>query len=327
MRRFVKTGWFKALMILLAILIIFVILAAVLGARSSPASAVAGTAEQPFARVTSVLGRGFEEIGHFFTRSSTYEKRIDELEGQVTQYQKELADYQETKEKLSNYESFDDLKAEHPDYQAKAATVIGKDSSNFFGTFILNKGQANGIRVNDPVICGQGQLVGVVTKVTPTYCVVTTILDPNLNASAYEIRTGENGYVTNDASLRRKGYCMLAGLDRTTQINKGGVVCTAGIGGIYPRDLVIGTVIDVRDSKRDISSYAVIKPNVKISEVSSVLIITHFSGQGISVASDLSDEQQSAEEPGISSGSISDVRRTGTNALTNTRPTSATAVQ
>lgn len=319
MRKFVKTVWFRILMILLAICILFVILAAVLGSRSSPASVVAGTAAEPFEYVGSVLGRGFRQIGLLFTRPSTYEREIKNLQNQVTGYQKELADYQETKEKLANYEAFEDLQAQHKDYKVKAASVIGKDAANNYGTFILDRGSASGVKVNDPVIYGRGQLIGVVTKVAPSYCVVTTILDPSINASAYEVRTAENGYVTNNSSLKRKGYCMLAGLDRTTQIQKGGVVCTAGIGGIYPRDLVLGTVIDVEDSSRDISSYAVIKPNVKISQISQVLIITSFKGQGISVASDLSAEQAQAEEPGIARGSTSgNARTTSTRAITTT---------
>ena len=328
MRRFVKTVWFRIIMILLAVCILFVVLAAVLGARSSPASAVAGTAAQPFQYVGSVLGRGFRQIGLFFTRPSTYEKEIEQLQNQVTGYQKELADYQETKEKLSNYEAFEDLQSQHKDYKVKSATIIGKDAANYYGTFILDRGQVNGIKVNDPVICGQGQLVGVVTKGAPTYCVVTTILDPNIKASAYEVRTGENGYMTNSPSLKRKGYCMMAGLDRTTQVSRGGVVSTAGIGGIYPRDLIIGTVVDVKDNKRDVSSYAIVRPNVKISQISQVLIITSFYGQGISVASDLSAEQGQAEAPGISNSKPSAVQRTGTNALSTTvRPGTLNTVE
>ncbi|MBQ9067091.1 MAG: hypothetical protein IJ133_06175 [Clostridia bacterium] len=291
MRRFFKTAWFKILMILLAVLVVFVVLAAVLGVRSSPATAVAGAASQPFSYVGSVLGRGFQQIGHFFVRSSTYEKEIQELQDQVTGYQKELADYQETKEKLSNYEAFDDLSKEHPDYKVCSATIIGKDAANNYCTFVVDRGEASGVKVNDPVICGRGQLVGVVTKVAPTYCVVSTILDPNINTSAQEIRTRENGYVTNTPDLARKGFCRLSGLDRGTQVSKGGVVVTAGIGGIYPRDLVIGTVQSVQDDKHDISSYAVIKPNVKIEEIGQVLILLSFEGQGISVSADLSDAQ------------------------------------
>ena len=296
---FVKTLWFRILAVILGLLIIFLILAAVLGSKSSPLSATVGTVTQPLSRVTSVLGNGFSAIGHFFTRSSTYEKQIKDLEGKVISAQKDLADYEETKQKLQSYEDFLGIKEEHPDYQVISATVIGKDSANNFTTFVFNKGSVSGVKVNDPVIYGDGQLVGVVTKVAPTYCVVSTILDPKVSISAYELRTRESGYVTNDADIVKKGFCRLSGLDKNTKVAKGGVVATAGVGGIYPRDLIIGTVREVKSGDKDISSYAVIEPNIDVTQLNEALIMIGFEGQGIAVTYDEDAEGADAESPEV----------------------------
>ncbi|MBQ8063100.1 MAG: rod shape-determining protein MreC [Clostridia bacterium] len=299
MKGFVKTLWFRILAVILGLLIIFLILAAVLGSKSSPLSATVGTVTQPLSRVTSVLGNGFSAIGHFFTRSSTYEKQIKDLEGKVISAQKDLADYEETKQKLQSYEDFLGIKEEHPDYQVISATVIGKDSANNFTTFVFNKGSVSGVKVNDPVIYGDGQLVGVVTKVAPTYCVVSTILDPKVSISAYELRTRESGYVTNDADIVKKGFCRLSGLDKNTKVAKGGVVATAGVGGIYPRDLIIGTVREVKSGDKDISSYAVIEPNIDVTQLNEALIMIGFEGQGIAVTYDEDAEGADAESPEV----------------------------
>lgn len=298
---FVKTVWFRILAVLLGVLIILLILAAVLGSKSSPLTATVGTATQPLSRVTAVLGNGFSQIGHFFTRSSTYEQRISDLEAKVISSEKQLADYEETKQKLESYENFLGIKEEHPDYQVISATVIGKDSANNFTTFVFNKGSASGVKVNDPVIYGDGQLVGVVTKVAPTYCVVSTILDPKISISAYDIRTRESGYITNDANIVKKGYCRLSGLDRNTKISKGSVICTAGVGGIYPRDLIIGTVRDVKNGDTDISAYAVIEPNIDVTDLNEALIMTGFEGQGIAVTYDDEAEGADADSPEVQS--------------------------
>ena len=299
MKGFVKTLWFKILAVILALLVIFLILAAVLGSKSSPLTATAGTVTQPLSRVTSVLGNGFSSIGHFFTRSSTYERRIDDLEHKLVSAQKQLADYEETKQKLESYEDFLGIKEEHPDYQVISATVIGKDSANNFTTFVFNKGAASGVKVNDPVIYGDGQLVGVVTKVAPTYCVVSTVLDPKISISAYELRSRESGYVTNDADIVKKGYCRLSGLDRNTKIAKGGVICTAGVGGIYPRDLIIGTVREVKNDDADISAYAIIQPNIDVTELNEALIMIGFEGQGVAVTYDEEAEGAEADSPEV----------------------------
>lgn len=298
---FVKTLWFKILAVIMGILIIFLILAAVLGSKSSPLSATAGTVTQPLSRVTSVLGNGFSNIGHFFTRSSTYEKRIEDLEGKVISAQKQLADYEETKQKLESYENFLGIKEQHPDYQVISATVIGKDSANNFTTFVFNKGAVSGVKVDDPVIYGDGQLVGVVTKVAPTYCVVSTILDPNISISAYEVRTRESGYITNDADIVKKGFCRLSGLDRKTKVSKGSVIATAGVGGIYPRDLIIGTVREIQNDEKDISAYAVIEPNIDVTQMTEALIMTGFEGQGIAATYDDGAEGADADSPEVQS--------------------------
>ena len=316
---FVKTLWFKILAVIMGILIIFLILAAVLGSKSSPLSATAGTVTQPLSRVTSVLGNGFSNIGHFFTRSSTYEKRIDDLEGKVISAQKQLADYEETKQKLESYENFLGIKEQHPDYQVISATVIGKDSANNFTTFVFNKGSVSGVKVDDPVIYGDGQLIGVVTKVAPTYCVVSTILDPKISISAYEVRTRESGYITNDADIVKKGFCRLSGLDRKTKVSKGSVIATAGVGGIYPRDLIIGTVREIQNDEKDISAYAVIEPNIDVTQMTEALIMTGFEGQGIAATYDDGAEGEDAASPEVQSNP----NRTTTDTAASTESTTA----
>ncbi|MBQ5579633.1 MAG: rod shape-determining protein MreC, partial [Clostridia bacterium] len=266
-----------------------------------------------------VLGNGFSNIGHFFTRSSTYERRIDDLEGKVISAQKQLADYEETKQKLESYENFLGIKEQHPDYQVISATVIGKDSANNFTTFVFNKGSVSGVKVDDPVIYGDGQLIGVVTKVAPTYCVVSTILDPKISISAYEVRTRESGYITNDADIVKKGFCRLSGLDRKTKVSKGSVIATAGVGGIYPRDLIIGTVREIQNDEKDISAYAVIEPNIDVTQLTEALIMIGFEGQGVAATYDDGAEGADADSPEVQSNP----NRATTDAAASTESTSA----
>ncbi len=69
------------------------------------------------------------------------------------------------------------------------------------------------------------------------------------------------------------------GLSTSTDITAGGIVCTSGVGGIYPRDLIVGTVVDIVDGTVDISASAVIEPGVDFDEITDVFIITDFDGQ------------------------------------------------
>ena len=187
-------------------------------------------------------------------------------------------DYEEVVYKNAFYKEFLELKEEHEDYEFAEAAVIGRDSADKFSTLTLNRGSAGGIAVNDPVIYGK-YLVGVVASVTPTQCVVNTILNPSVNVSAYETRTREVSYVTTTTQLSDEGHCSFTNLSAGTAVTDGGIVCTAGVGGVYPSDLIIGTVVDIVDASVDISASAIIEPGVDFSQLTDVFIITDFNGQ------------------------------------------------
>jgi len=286
MRRFLKSRWFKVLLILFVVLFIGTIYAAVSRNGASPFSSATGAIFEPLQRASSFIGDGFKKMGSKFTSSSTYEKQIIDMQEQVENYQKQLIDYEQTKQKVKLYEDFLGVKETHSDFKVEPATVIGRDAANAFYSIVLNKGTSDGIEKNDPVICGNGQIIGVVSKVGTTYCVVSTVFDPSVKISAYEVRTRETGFSTTNVELSRDKFCRLSGLNRNTAIATGGIVCTSGVGGIYPRDLVIGTVKEVKNDSHDISSYAIIIPGFDITRLEDALIITDFDGQGVYVSED-----------------------------------------
>ena len=119
-------------------------------------------------------------------------------------------------------------------------------------------------------------LVGVVEKVYPDYSVVKTVLDSSFNVSAYEIISGEISYVTGNGKLATEGKCKMANLSSSTNIAYGSIICTAGIGGTVPKGLVIGTVTSVEEEATDISSYAVIEPEVSIDDLTDCIVVKNF---------------------------------------------------
>lgn len=281
MRLFFSSKRFKILISVLAALLLGAIFAVTSKNGSSPLSSIVGTVFSPVHRLSAYVSEQMGDFSGAFVSSSTYAKRVDELEKQIEQYQQKLIDYEKYKQKIEIYEEFLDVKEENPDFVFEPGTIIGRDASDLFYSFVLNKGSSDGVSVNAPVISGR-YLVGIVVRVTPFNCVVNTILDPKVNVGAYEVRTRETGFVTSTVELSKDAQCRLSGLVRTTSIASGGIVCTSGVGGVYPRDLIIGTVKEIRDDEHDISSYAVINPGVDIANLQEAFIITYFDGQGIS---------------------------------------------
>lgn len=280
MRSFFKSTRFKGFLGFFGVLILSIVIAAATESGSSPASTVLGTVLSPLQSVSSAIADSVKDFSVYFRSSAQYQQRVKELENQLGEAQKELVGYEQAKQQIALYEEFLELKEENEDFQFASASVIGSDSSDAFGSFTLNKGELDGVKVNNPVIYGK-YLVGVVVKTAPTYCVVNTVLNPEVNVSAYEVRTRESGYSTTTVDLAKEGKCSLSGLVRTTAIAPGGIVCTSGVGGIYPADLIVGTVEEVKNDTTNISSYAVIKTQVDFTQLRDVFIITAFKGMGV----------------------------------------------
>lgn len=275
MNRFFKSTTFKVLLAAAALLVCATVLATLVAGGTSPVTKVFGVLTSPLESAASYISSKFDSFTGGFISSKSYRDRVSELEQQVADYQKQLVDYEKMKKQIEAYEEFLDVREKNPDYTWVYSTVIGRDSADMFGSFTINKGSADGIEVNDAVIYSE-YLVGVVTEVSPTSSVVRSVFDPSVNVAAYEIRTGELGYISSTAEDALSGGCRLSGLDRATAVSKGGIVCTSGTGGIFPEDLIIGTVTSVEQSTTDLSAYAVIEPAVDSKDIHDCFVITDF---------------------------------------------------
>lgn len=277
MSKFFKSIKFKIILIILVALLGGVLLAAFTNSAQSPLTSVVGVVYKPFQKVAYFIADKTENWKSNFASSSVYKKQIDELESEIADYNEKLVDYERTKQKLVAYEEFLQIKEERPDYEFVPASVVSRNTADVYDSFTLDKGSSDGVKVNDPVIYGNN-VVGLVKDVGITTCVVKTILDPSLNISVYEIKSRENGYSNTTAALSYEGLCKMSGLSRDTAVSAGGIVCTSGLGGIFPRDLVVGTITAVKNEETDISVYGLIEPAVDVRTLNDVFVITAFAG-------------------------------------------------
>lgn len=280
MVEFFKSKKFKILACVVAALLVGTVFATVSHNGTSPIASVLSAAFSPIERFSTYVSEKMGDFAINFRSSASYREEIEELEEQIEKYQVQLVEYEQAKQKLAVYEEFLEIKEENPDFEFESASIIARDSADMYYSFVIAKGSSSGVAVNDPVIYGK-YLVGVVSSVKLNTAVVKTVLDPEVNAGAYDIQSREYGYVTTTNALSADGRCMLPGLKKTTSITGGSVICTSGIGGIYPKDLIIGTVEEVLNDTQTVSVYAVINPGVKITDLQDVFVIKSFDGQGI----------------------------------------------
>ena len=203
----------------------------------------------------------------FFDARENYEENL-RLKEEISDLRKQLVDYESTKTENERLKEITGLKELNPDIEFQPAGVIARDPDDRFGSFTIDIGTLHGVSVRDPVVTGEG-LIGYVSQVGPSYAKVVTILSPDLNVGAMEIRTKDTGNVSGTVELAAKD----------TQVKAGDIVVTAGTSGLYPQGLIIGTVTEVKLEKSGITKTAVLQPVSDIDNIKNVFVLTDFLGK------------------------------------------------
>ena len=167
------------------------------------------------------------------------------------------------------------LKTTHEDYETVDAYIIAWGSNDWSSTLTINRGANVGIEEGMCAITAYGEVVGRVIEVGSNYAVVRTVLDASLGISATISSSGYNGmvqgnYTSGDENLLRMNY-----LPTDSVIRNNDKVVTSGSTS-YPRDLVIGYVIDAGFADTGVAKYALLRPAADIDTLEQVFILTAY---------------------------------------------------
>lgn len=162
-----------------------------------------------------------------------------------------------------------DLPPAMQEFQLLAARVVARDPSNWYNTLAIDQGKQAGVEAGSLVVTNAG-VVGRVNKVSANGAEVLLISDQR---SAL----GAMGQSSRDVGVLRGGdeggYCRLVYLPRTASVRRGDVVITSGLGGDFPKGLVLGHVVEVRAEDYGLGKFARVKPVVDLDHLEEVLVI------------------------------------------------------
>lgn len=151
------------------------------------------------------------------------------------------------------------------------AQVIGRDPALWFKTMTIDKGITAGVEKGMPVVTVEG-VVGQVINVSPRFSKVLLAVDPNSAIDAIVQSTRSLGIIKGNGQGYRLEYVLkeklVAGDD---------LVITSGMGGVFPKGLLIGTVTDVSKDRRGMFHSIAVKPAVDFRELEYVTIILQAS--------------------------------------------------
>ena len=167
------------------------------------------------------------------------------------------------------------LKKEHEDYQLVDAYIITWDSNDWSKAFTINRGTSSGIEPGMCAITESGEVVGVVTEAGSNYAKVKTVLDSSLDISALIATSGYSGMVRGGYASGLPGMLRMDYLPSGAVIRNNDQVVTAG-STVYPRNLILGYIVDAGMNDNGIAKYAVLKPAADIDSLEQVFILTSF---------------------------------------------------
>jgi rod shape-determining protein MreC len=229
--------------------------------------------------VTRPIGNFFSGLAHLPSLADENQRLKDELAASKAQNETTVFVQQQYKDLLNLLELQQSL-----DPKAVPAVVIANGVSNFEWTVTIDKGSADGISANMPVVAGTALsplLVGIVVATTEHSADVQLMLDRNWSAAAVLGSSREAGEVRGqgDADLR------MSLVTPGTEITGNEAVFTlayqaSGRPGLYPTGLLIGQVSRTVPSDNSIEEFVDVRPAVDFATLQFVLVLQTTTGNG-----------------------------------------------
>ena len=208
---------------------------------------------------------GFQNVEELAAQNKELEQRVAELTEENTrlaQNQEELARLQELYQLDQSYSEYDKV----------AAQVISKDPGNWYDTFVINKGSADGIE-KDMNVIANGGLVGLVVEVETNCATVRSIIDDSSSVSAMTASTSDTCIVSGDLRLMDEGKLAFSQMSTENAVAVGEQIVTSNISDKYLRGILIGYVSEVTEDSNHLTNTGYITPAVDFKHIQEVLVI------------------------------------------------------
>ncbi len=268
----------------LVVTIIILILIVCIGLTVNPSSNInwiGNLISVPFTSVEkafSYTGQKVEDGINLFDNVQKLQAENNELREKIDKLNNERTEYLRLKRENEDLRKVFDLKDQLADSDFVGANIIARDGGNLFNIFLTDKGSANGIDYNMPVITSKG-LVGKVVSAQPFSSKIISIIEDGSSVSAIVAKSGDYVVVKGDIKLEKEGLCKLEYIPAELDLIQGDVIETSGIGGIYPKGITIGTVKEIRAGESDLDRYAIIQPAADLKRLNQVVILRNKEAQ------------------------------------------------
>ncbi len=260
-----------ALVVILALLLV---LAWLVFDSLGPPNPLRDSLSQIISPLQLVTKRAWEPVSGLFARlrsASELQRENEALRAENAQLRNQVILLHEAQIENENLRRQLGFKSAVPNYQLLSAEVIGRDPGNYLQYLTIDRGAEDGLARGMPVLTDAG-LVGRISQVSRNASQVMLLTDPSSSVSAFIQRSRATGVVQGHLGSE----LVMRYIPQSETVVVGDVILTSGLGGNFPKRLVIGQVIEVRRDDVEMFQEAVIAPSVALRDLESVMVLLNF---------------------------------------------------
>ena len=229
----------------------------------------------PFRSAATALTNTVERYYSYMFKYEALEAENQVLKAQIAQMEDVARQADATSRENERLRKTIKLQNAHESYVLQDAYIIGWSSTDFTSVLTINRGSDAGIATNMCAVTETGEVVGLVTQVGKNYAEIKTVLDSTLEISSTISSSGYNGmvkggYMNGTEKLLKMDYLPSAAIIRNND-----QVVTSG-STVYPRGLIVGSVVDAGFEQTGVAKYALLKSAADIDSLEQIFIITQY---------------------------------------------------
>ena len=240
---------------------------------SGSLNTVVGYVVIPFQNGISSVGGWLSNRSEELVQIRSLLAENEALRAQIDDLTIENTILQQDRYELTNLRELYQLDSQYEGYEKIGARIIAKDTGNWFHSFVIDKGEEDGVAVDMNVIAGSG-LVGRVVDTGPNWAKVTAIIADNSNVSGKVLATSDYLLVEGDLELYGSGFIRFEKLvDSADKVVVGDKIVTSNISDKYLPNILIGYINTLNVDANNITKSGQLTPAVDFEHLEEVLVI------------------------------------------------------
>lgn len=206
-----------------------------------------------------------KEISHLHEQNKQLREEVEILRAQNLT----ASEYASENQRLRNLLGYKQTAVQ---FDLVAASVIGRESASWSSVIVINRGTLDGVANNMAVVTEMG-LVGHVKEAGVSSSKVQLLIDPRSSVGTLIQRPESRVAGIVEGDVKNPSYPRMVNIPKDSDVKVDDMVVTSGFGGVYPKGLVVGKIIEMHNEEGGLLMYGVIDTSVDFQKLEDVAVI------------------------------------------------------